>query len=373
MQRVTHRVSVVGLVLAAGMFGAHAAAQVAAPAGGTPVRVRSTGSPQRDTLVKVMRQVEIEFTDTRLEDVMRYIAEISQADIDVFWMDDRNSVGLDKEMLITLKVRNATTLALIEKVLERASADQPGGSTWQMSESGTLQIGPKDRLNKYKRVELYNVQDLLLELPDWNEVPDFDLQSVLQNTGQGGGGQSPFQENNEGNGPTKRPYEDRLNDLISLLTTLVEPEQWVDNGGDGASLRGFQGNLIVNAPDYVHRQINGYPYWPATATRVAQVKGRRWVTLGVDSSIAKIAGFTNVPVTAVTGSGEIVTSNPGGPGGSTAPGGKPAAQPGAKPGEQKPAAKPGEKPAGQKPGDEKKPADPKADPNADAPKKDDKK
>jgi hypothetical protein len=325
---IAKRLTAVGIVAAAcGLTGGLSdglvgVAEAQTTTRGVP-RERATGSPQRDTLLKMTRLVEIDFTDTRLEDVMRFVQEITQADIEVFWMDDRNSVGLDKDALVTLKLRRATALDLVEKVLEKVAGESfgGGGNTWQMTESGTMQIGPKARLNKYKRVELYNVQDLLLELPNYTEAPDLDLQSVLQNTGQGGGsGQSPFQDNNDQGGPPRRPYDERLNELVNLITTLVEPEQWVDNGGDGASLRGFQGNLIVNAPDYVHRQINGYPYWPATATRVAQSKGRRWVTLGVDSSIAKLAGFSNVPVTAVTGSGGLISSDPNrGPGGSATP------------------------------------------------------
>lgn len=290
---------------------------------GATVRVRASSSPQRDTLIKVMRPVAIEFTETRLEDVMRYIQEVTQADMDVFWIDDQNSVGLDKETLISLKVERATALSVIEKVLEKATADATGtgGNSWQMSDTGTLQVGPKERLNKYKRVEIYNVQDLLLEVPNYANAPEFDLQSVLQNTGQqgGGGGQSPFRDqgNQQGQGLGTRPYQERLDELVSLLTSLVEPEQWVDNGGDGASLRPFQGNLIVNAPDYVHRQLNGYPYWPSSATRVASSGGRRYVTIGVDTSVAKVTGWTDQPITAVTGGGDLVTSP--GPGGNIKP------------------------------------------------------
>lgn len=319
----------VGLALAA-LAGSALAQTATVPVPSAPVRVRASSSPQRDTLVKVMRPVAIEFTETRLEDVMRYLQEITQADIDVFWMDDRNTVGLDKETLISLKVERATAMSVLEKVLEKATGDATGtgGCSWQMSETGTLQVGPKERLNKYKRVEIYNVQDLLLEVPNYTDAPEFDLQSVLQSTGQqggGGGGQSPFRETGGqgAQGLGTRPYQERLDELVSLLTSLVEPEQWVDNGGDGASLRPFQGNLIVNAPDYVHRQLNGYPYWPSSATRVASTGGRRYVTIGLDTSLAKVVGWDNHAITAVTGSGGLVSSDPNAnPGGSQTPANK---------------------------------------------------
>lgn len=324
-------------LLAVSLFAAEGLAQtVTVPvSSGAAPRVRASSSPQRDTLVRMMRPVAVEFTETRLEDAMKYIGEITQADMEVLWQDERNSTGLNKETPITLKVERTTALALIEKVLESATDDATGagGNTWQLSSSGTLQVGPKERLNKFKRIEIYNVQDLLLEVPNYTQAPEFDLQSVLQSTGQGGrggGGQSPFRQTGgqQNQGLGTRPYEQRLDDLVSLLTQLVEPEQWVDNGGDGASMRPFQGNLLVNAPDYVHRQLNGYSYWPSAATKVATTKERRYVTIGLDTSIAKVVGWDNVPVTAITGDGRLISSNPIGPGGgNTAPATKPAAKP----------------------------------------------
>ncbi len=314
-------------LLAVSLFAAEGLAQtVTVPVSPGPApRVRASSSPQRDTLVRMMRPVAVEFNETRLEDAMKYIADITQADIEVLWQNERNTTGLDKETPITLKVDRTTALALIEKVLETATDDATGtgGNSWQLSSGGTLQVGPKERLNKFKRIEIYNVQDLLLEVPDYTEAPEFDLQSVLQSTGQGGGGgQSPFRETGgqQGRGLGTRPYQERLDDLVNLLTQLVEPEQWVDNGGDGASIRPFQGNLLVNAPDYIHRQLNGYSYWPSSATKVASNNGRRYVTIGLDTSIAKVVGWDNVPVTAITGDGRLISSDPNrGPGGSAKP------------------------------------------------------
>ncbi len=69
----------------------------------------------------------------------------------------------------------------MEKVLDKAQTDATGhGNSWQLTDSGTLQVGPKDRLNKFKYVKLYPIAGLLLEIPDYNNAPEFDLQSVLQ-------------------------------------------------------------------------------------------------------------------------------------------------------------------------------------------------
>ncbi len=295
-------------------------APAAAPAAKTTLTTqttapRTTGDPRRDTMSRMMKPVTINLTETSLEDIFKFIREFTGADIDVMWQDDRNNSGLDKEATVTISVERATALDLIEKVIDKLPQDTlgQGGATWQMSKGGTLQVGPKERLNKFKRVEIYSIRDLLLDVPEYNNAPDFDLQSVLQSS-QGGGGQSPFQDNNDDD-IDRRTVQERADELMDIITTLVESEQWVANGGDGGTIRYWQQSFIVNAPDYMHRGLNGYEWWPARATQTRTTNGRRYVSLGVDTATNKIDGFRNTPVTGTTG---------GGAGGGNSGGGGPA-------------------------------------------------
>lgn len=286
---------------------------------------KSSGIPQRDTLVRMMRPVSnVEFADQRLEDVMKFIITVTGADIEVMWGGDASGKeGLDKEQQITLKFIRGTALQLLERVLDKTQTESgTNGHAWQMTESGAMQVGPKPRLNAYRRVVVYSITDLIQDIPDYTNAPEFDLQSVLQNSGQGGGGggQSPFRANQQQR-QDRRPFAERANELRKILTGLVEPEQWTDNGGESSTMQYFQGSFIVNAPDYVHRGLDGYPYWPATATKVTTQGGRRYVSLGVDTAISKLRGFENQPITGVAsgvpaggggGSGRPPTDPPGG-------------------------------------------------------------
>jgi hypothetical protein len=275
------------------------AASVPATGLGTPADSSVVSRvPQRETLLRMQRPITITFNETRLEDVMKFIQEITRADIEPMWTDERNSSGLEKERAITFTQEKGTALMLLEKVLEKATSDVTGGgNTWQLSELGTLQVGPRDRLNKFKRLELYPVSDLLMEFARNNDAPEFDLDSVLQSGNGGGGGQSPFQDNQDDEEVNPQRKQEKAAELQTLITTLVEPDQWSDNGGEAATVRFFQNSFLVTAPDYIHRQINGYPYWPATATRVVQAKGRRYVTLGIDTATSQLRGIENQEVT----------------------------------------------------------------------------
>lgn len=281
---------------------------------GVPTRATRT-IPQRETAIKLLRPVTVSFQDQRLEDVFNFVKDFTGANIQPLYEDARNADGLDPDTAITLDVQGVSALQLIEMVLEQAESEfATDGNSWQFTNTGTFEAGPKERLNKHRRVEVYNIADMLIVIPDYTEAPTFDLNSILQSSRGGGGGQSPFQGGNQDDQWDIAPMEERAEDIRLLLTELVEPNQWVDNGGDAASIRYWQGNFIVNAPDYVHRELNGYPWWPAAATTVTMVEGRRYVTLNADTSFAQLEDLVNQPVSAVVGGRIVRSDDPGGGG-----------------------------------------------------------
>ena len=70
---------------------------------------------------------------------------------------------------------------------------------------------------------------------------------------------------------------------------IVEPDGWEANGGTWGSIRYYQGTLIIRAPDFMHRQIGGYPF-PIRPTGSARRTsgGTRYVTFG--------AGFSEIDI-----------------------------------------------------------------------------
>ncbi len=272
----------------------------------------TTTQLKRDNLRKMMRQVpDINFQDHRLEDVLSFITEITGADIEVIWIDDKSVDGLDKDSLVTLKAKRVSALKLLEMVLEKVGSEAAiysGGNTWQMTEWGSIECGPKELLAKRARLEIYPINDLLWEIPDYEESPTIDLQSVLQSSQGGGGGQSPFSNVQQNQDRDRRSKDERAQDIVDIIEALVEPETWLSGGGT-ATIRYFQSNLLVRAPDFVHRQLGGYPWWPAAQTSARVVEGRRYVSLGVDTGISTVDDLVNQPVTGVVGGG------PGGGGG----------------------------------------------------------
>ncbi len=228
------------------------------------------------TLTQLSKPLTLNITDTRFEDIVEYVRTATGATIDIAWINNRYSEGLDPEALITLNVKEAPALSLLLHAASRATIDDFDTPTWQLDkDTGAIQIGPRSRLNKFKRLEIYDIHDLLLVLPDYSDVPQLNLNSVLRQ-GQGGGGSGIFQQA-QGQKTDTDPRAEAQR-IIEILETVIETDQWIDNGGDGATIRFYDGNLLISAPDYIHRQINGYSFLtgpvgrPAIATAKADAE-----------------------------------------------------------------------------------------------------
>ncbi len=269
--------------------------------------------------VLLYTDINVEFTDTPARDAINYLKTILGIDIVGRWNDDRNAVeGLDPEAAINLTAENQNALTVLEMVISQA--EDLDSATWQLRD-GYVEIGPKTRLAAKSAQELryYPIRDLLFEPPMFDNAPSLDLDSALNQGnnsgggggfGGGGGGGGGFGGGGGGSGgggggslfddpdddPDRVPEAEKAQELIDLIVEIVEPDAWIINGGDWASVRYYSGVLIVRAPDFVQRQLGGYPFATRPNPNARVVGGdRRYVTFTGGLSHVSNAGFKTSP------------------------------------------------------------------------------
>lgn len=279
--------------------------------------------------------ISVKFEQTKAKEAFAYFKQLVGVEMVVRWSDDPGaSDGLDPEALLTFEMNNAQALVVLERMIEMTT---PEPATWQLRQ-GYLEVGPKSRLNARgsQETRIYPIRDLLFEAPTFDNAPEFNLsQSVQTGGGSGGGGSGgggggggfggggggggsgggggggggvPF--GTPGEPPARRAPEEKADQLIELIKSLVEPDVWLDDSV--ASIRYYDGSIIVRAPDYVQRQVAGYGSLPAAApTRT----GGRYVDMTAPIGVSKVTGFGTSTVTGAAGGGT------GGRGGSFVPSG----------------------------------------------------
>jgi hypothetical protein len=197
-------------------------------------------------------RITIHATDVRLADAVALLEHAGATPLRPLWRD-RLRDGLDPDALVTLDLDGATLTEALDRLLDQSTISPfpEDAPTWQRAATGAIQLGPRTRLNDYKRIEVYDLRELTHVVPDFDTVPEIDLQSVLQQRGGSGSifrGPMDADEWTGGRGPA-------ADQIRELVIAMVEPEQWRENGGDGAGLRLLGDLLVVTAPGYIHRQL----------------------------------------------------------------------------------------------------------------------
>jgi uncharacterized membrane protein YgcG len=256
----------------------------------------------------VQGRVTADFNQTPARDAFEYLQASLGVPLVVRYDTDRNATGgIDPDAPITLEADRVLALDLLKLMLAQCEDFEP--CTWQLRD-GYIEIGTKERLSvpAARELRMYPVRDLLFDPPMFDNAPDFNLSDSIQQGGGGfggggggsggGGGGAPFGE--AGEAPERRSEEEKVQDLVDLIIDTVEPESWVDNGGDAATIRYYQGVLIVRAPDFIQRRIGGYPFAPR-APRVARPAGGRYVGLDASLGINQGVRFRDQTVTGSAG------------------------------------------------------------------------
>ncbi len=235
---------------------------------------------RRITLSQMMTLVDVELDDVAMEDFVVFMKGVTNADLSPYWASDSRPSGLVKDARVTINARNITALDLMERVLERPGviSDEFDEATWQMSPSGAFEFGPRSRLNRRTKTVIYDVRDLTFIFNDNQPPQSLDLDSALDGgqgggAGGGGGGSGLFGGGGGGGDDDIElggDSDELLDELIDIIVTEIEPDQWEITTGEGASLRVFRGDLLIRAPDYIHRQLNGYTWWPRSGFSARQ-------------------------------------------------------------------------------------------------------
>jgi hypothetical protein len=284
--------------------------------------------------------ISVNFDKTTARTAFEYIASEMGVPLVVRFEGDRGSgstTNIDPELEISLQLEGAPAITVLERLLGMCATDE--ACTWQLRD-GFIEAGTKGALSvpAARELRMYPVRDLLFEPTYFDNAPDFNLNAALsqgnQQGGQGGGGGGSgggggfggggggFGGGGGGSGgggggggiigdpgedPERRSEDEKSQQLMDIIVEQCEPEAWADNGGDAASMRYYQGVLIIRAPDYIHRQIDGYPFAPkrparaTTSASSGEGGARRYVTFTSSISVVDNVQFRSVPVQGAVG------------------------------------------------------------------------
>ena len=224
--------------------------------------IGSGGEPEDTELNRKLDEVlpEFDFQEAPFEAVMEHLQEMQDINIAMDW-EDLEANGIDRDKPVTILLRGLPFRTVLEEVLTQVGGDIK--LAFEISD-GLLRIATKDKLDLNKAVLVYDIRDLLVNVPRFNNAATMDPSQALNQMGQGGqggggGGNQLFQNNNQQQQTEQGQGQatDIVERIMEIIRQTVEPDSWVDTGGGDASIRELNGQLIIYNTSDAHGQIRG--------------------------------------------------------------------------------------------------------------------
>jgi general secretion pathway protein D len=228
----------------------------------TTAAERGEGSADQATQAQLDRKLpELRFDAIGFADVVDFLRDITGANIFVNWRA-LEAAGIDRNAPVTARLRDVKFSKALSTILSDV-----GGGTVKLGytiDEGVITISTEEDLSKNTLTRVYDIRDLIIEVPDFSQAPTFNLQNQTNQTsgqgGGGGGGQSLFGGGSGGgNNDTtnQRTRQQLVEDITKLITETVAPDSWRDAGGTVGSVRELSGQLIVTQTPENQRLLQG--------------------------------------------------------------------------------------------------------------------
>ncbi len=227
----------------------------------TTAQEQGRGQADQATQAQLDKKLpELNFQAIGFSDVVDFLRDVTGANIFVNWRA-LEAAGIDRNTPVTARLRDIRFSKALTTILSDV-----GGGTVKLGytiDEGVITISTDEDLSKNTLTRVYDIRDLIIEVPDFTNAPTFNLQNQQgQASGAGGGGgssQSLF--GGSGSGGTgeqqQRTRQQLVEDITKLITDTVSPDSWRDAGGTVGSIRELQGQLIVTQTPENQRQLQG--------------------------------------------------------------------------------------------------------------------
>lgn len=208
---------------------------------------------QTDPEAALNRRIpEVAFDATPLGDALDTLRDTAGINLRVDWKALENA-GVDRAAPVTFRLRNVTVRKALDMLLREAGA---GTKLAYEIDDGLVEVTTQEVADARLVTMTYDVRDLLFRPLDAGAPPqlEFQLEPVERGGGGGGGGNLFPGAGGQGQGAGDVPPAQRGQELVELITSSIRPDIWNVNGGP-ASVRFFNGLLIITAPRSVHDLI----------------------------------------------------------------------------------------------------------------------
>lgn len=285
-----------------------------------PERQGPGGSSRNRHLISALdREVPIYFASTSFGEVVDQLSDSHRLNIIVNWHDLKRA-GVDRSTPIDLRLPNEITLKrALTEILEQA-----GGGVAEVGfalNDGAIKVGMQDTLDHETYQAVYDVTDLLMEIPVFNDAPMTDLaeatrQAQIPPSVEAEDRPWRYGDDDDDESEEEPERRERVQQIIDLIQDNVAPDTWVGHGGTIGTIDEFNGQLVITQNSAAQQQISSLlgklreqrAIQIAVESRFITVSSHYLEELGIDLDIVLNAGSAGYDFVGDGGGG--VTTDP---------------------------------------------------------------
>ena len=176
----------------------------------------SDNEADRVTREKLQQPIPVDFRANQLANVIEYLRNVTGANFVVQWRS-LEAAGITKETPITMQLNNVAAERALRLIL-----DEAGGDLVKLGyavDEGVVVVATNEFLAAKTEIRTYDIRDLIVQVPNFDKAPSFDLTTVTANQGGsgGGGGTSIFNTSSTNEETSQIPRADRSEEHTSEL------------------------------------------------------------------------------------------------------------------------------------------------------------
>ena len=229
-----------------------------------------------ETRRRLSEEIDLDFEKTSLDNVLKYISEV-QRGLNVVIDPDVSAAGIDlSSRVVDLKVKRISVESVLGLIL--------GTDLGYKVEAGYILVTTKDKLQQNLPVVTYPVQDLVAQIPEFEDAPRFNVADVVQGVvaaaGGGGGFGGIF-----GAGVAAAAQPVGWQELVDIIQRTINKQSdpnvadWAEAGGP-AAIEYMNGLLIVSQTRRGHERM---------ADLLEQLRRERAIMISIEARFCQVS------------------------------------------------------------------------------------
>jgi tetratricopeptide (TPR) repeat protein len=190
------------------------------------------------------------FNGDSLETALNFVRDATGANMVVLW-GAIEAAGIKKDKAVTQPLKHVSAAQLLRVILEGVSTELEGENRLGYAiEGGIIKVATKKELKNTTTENVYDIRDLLVQVPTFTDAPSFSLADALKSS-SGGAAASIFDD------ATAAPDKVSESTIIEELTTRIKEHvgtkaEWDDNL---SVISAYHGQLLVKTTPENHRSL----------------------------------------------------------------------------------------------------------------------